>query len=130
MPKIFKCSACKGQHKRPTIVNCPFVNSHETSVNNLNAMNSDDNAILHALEAVSSRLSAIEQRIECTEERLDASAQVGLVQSPGQASTSTKTNSGEPTMNPRHSGALCSSPQRFTVHSTAGGRGTSTAFTN
>ena len=104
MPKNFKCSACKGQHKWPTGVNCPFIVPQETSSVNSSIMNSDeandaradapgpsrDNDILQALEAVSSRLSAIEHRIERTEERLDASpAQVGLSKSPGQASTST-----------------------------------------
>ena len=99
MPKKFKCSACIGQHKQPTGVNCLFVAAQETSPVNSSIMNSDeankaradapgpsrDNDILQALEAVSSRLSAIE-----VEERLDASpAQVGLSKSPGQASMST-----------------------------------------
>ena len=104
MPKNFKCSASKGQHKRPTGVNCPFVPAQETSSANSSIMNSEEandaradtpdlsrnNDILSALEAVSSRFSAIEHRIERTEERLDASpAQVGLPTSPSQASTST-----------------------------------------
>ena len=78
MPKNFKCSACKGQDKRPTRVNCPFVATQETSSVNSSIVNSDegndaradtpglsrDNDILQALEAVNSRLSTIEHRIE------------------------------------------------------------------
>ena len=90
MPKNFKCSA----HLLPAI-NASLMNSDKANDARADAQEgpSRDNDILHALEAVSPRLSAIEQRIEHTEERLDASAQVGLSKSPGQASTSTRNES-------------------------------------
>ena len=84
MPKVFKRSACKGQHQRPTGAKCKYVNSiSETEDLNYSLTNSEpssvradtqsrDNDILTALQAVSPRLSAIEQRIEHTEEKLEA----------------------------------------------------------
>ena len=90
MPKVFKCSAFKGQHQRPTGAKCKYVNSiNETEDLNNSLTNSDsssiradaqsrDNDIINALQAVSLRLSAIEQRIERTEEKLEAApAQTG-----------------------------------------------------
>ena len=73
MPKVFKCSACKGQHQRRTGAKCKFVNFMQESEelnDSLTASESSsvrantqsrDNDILTALQAVSSRLSAIEK---------------------------------------------------------------------
>ena len=90
MPKVFKCSACKGQHQRPTGAKCKFMNfNQEADELNDSFTNSESSSvradaqstntdILNALQAVSSRLSAIEQRIERTEEKLEAApAQTG-----------------------------------------------------
>ena len=68
MPKVFKCSACKGQHQRPTGTKCKYVNSiNETEDLNDSLIDSEsssvradaqsrDNDIINALQAVSSRL--------------------------------------------------------------------------
>ena len=59
MPKVFQCSACQGQHKRPVGVKCPFQNSvsaESTSSCAQSTQNSGDNInsdILNALNAVS-----------------------------------------------------------------------------
>ena len=71
MPKVFKCSACGGQHKRPVGAKCQMqgIESNDATVDaGLDSPDNTTTQILNALSAVSSRLSAIEQRIEKTEE--------------------------------------------------------------
>ena len=76
MPKVFHCSACGGQHKRPVGAKCQNQNNHiaeSTSSDMQSTQSTSDNTnteILNALNAVSYRLSAIEQRIDRTEEQL------------------------------------------------------------
>ena len=73
MPKVFKCSACGGQHARPVGAKCQVVGvkNNDTTVDaGLDSPDDTNTKILNALSAVSSRLTAIEQRIEKTEEQL------------------------------------------------------------
>ena len=76
MPKVFQCSACGGQHKRPVGPKCQHQNndiaeSTSSGVQSTQSTSENTNAeILNALNAVSYRLSAIEQRIDRTEEQL------------------------------------------------------------
>ena len=80
MPKVFKCSACGGQHKRPVGVKCQMQNtaSADSVVDAGLSIPGDTNTqILSALTAVSSRLMAIEQQIESTEEQLQNGSKLG-----------------------------------------------------
>ena len=76
MPKVFQCSACGGQHKRPVGPKCQHQNndiaeSTSSGVQSTQSISENTNAeILNALNAVSYRLSAIKQRIDRTEEQL------------------------------------------------------------
>ena len=73
MPKIFSCSACNGQHKRPVGAKCQ--NKHNdllevstsSTQSNENVTDSLNHEILAALNTVSSRLSTMEQRMDKTE---------------------------------------------------------------
>ena len=79
MPKVFHCSKCDGQHKRPVGVRCQVTQESTSSTSdNFSDQNRDENTnsqILNALNAVSCRLSAIEQRIDRTEEQLQGQVQ-------------------------------------------------------
>ena len=75
MPKVFHCSACNGQHKRPVGSKCQFKGDDASSTSS--AQNSDNlnQEILMALNSVSSRLSSMEQRMDRTDERLQGPCQ-------------------------------------------------------
>ena len=80
MPKVFKCSSCGGQHKRPVGPKCQMqsTENNDTSVDTGLDSPDDTNApILNALTAVSSRLTAIEHRIKRTEEQLQNATKSG-----------------------------------------------------
>ena len=87
MPKVFHCSKCGGQHKRPVGIKCQVMG--KSTLNNLAStsdQNLDENTssqILNAFNAVSFWLARIEQRIDRTEEQLQ-----GQVQSDNQAGSS------------------------------------------
>ena len=72
MPKVFHCSHCGGQHKRPVGSNCQVENTESiestSSGTHSTQTNNDNIKILNTLNAVSYRLAAIEQRIDRTEE--------------------------------------------------------------
>ena len=82
MPKVFYCSACGGQHKRPVGVKCQFQNTESTestsvSTNGTQNVNENTNAeILNALTAVCYILKAIEQRIDRSEKQLQSRPKV------------------------------------------------------
>ena len=74
MPKVFPCSACNGQHKRPVGSKCQFKSTDSLEVSTSitqSGPNSDNQSqeILMALNSVTSRLSSMEQRMDKTEER-------------------------------------------------------------
>ena len=79
MPKVFHCSKCGGQHKRPVGIKCQITGESTPSTSaTVSDQNMDENTssrILNALNAVSYRLSAIEQRIDRTEEQLQGQVQ-------------------------------------------------------
>ena len=73
MLKVFKGSACGGQHTRPVGDKCQAlgVKNNEATVGaGLDSPDDANTKILNALSAVSSRFTSIEQRIEKTEEQL------------------------------------------------------------
>ena len=81
MPKIFKCSTCGSQHKRPVGVKCQMQGLENNDVTVDAGLDSPDDIntqILNALSAVSSRLTSIEQLIEKTEEQLQNSGSDGV----------------------------------------------------
>ena len=61
MPKVFHCSACRGQNK--DIAESKSCGTHSTQSVNENT----NSEILNVLNTVSYRLTAIEQRIDRTE---------------------------------------------------------------
>ena len=80
MPKVFHCSACNGQQKRPVGSKCQFKSNDvlEESTSSTSSVHNSENLnqeILIALNSVSSRLSSIEQRMDRTEERLQGGCQ-------------------------------------------------------
>ena len=75
MPKVFHCSGCGQQHKRPINSKCQqkqdeLLNASSHSVNVGNDQENVNQSIVDALSAVSSRLEAIERRIDKTEEQI------------------------------------------------------------
>ena len=78
MPKVFHCSKCNGQHKRPVGSKCQIMEQSTSSTSATVSEQSKDESsqILNALNAVSCRLSAIEQRIDRTEEQLQVQSAV------------------------------------------------------
>ena len=78
MPKVFHCSKCNGQHKRPVGSKCQIMEQSTSSTSATVSDQSKDESsqILNALNAVSCRLSAIEQRIDRTEEQLQVQSAV------------------------------------------------------
>ena len=78
MPKVFHCSKCNGQHKRPVGSKCQLMEQSTSSTSATVSEQSKDESsqILNALNAVSCRLSAIEQRIDRTEEQLQVQSAV------------------------------------------------------
>ena len=72
MPKVFHCSKCNGQHKRPVGSKCQILeqSTSSTSVTGTDQTRDESAQILSALNAVTCRLSAIEQSIDRTEEQL------------------------------------------------------------
>ena len=78
VPKVFHCSKCNGQHKRPVGTKCQIMEQSTSSTSaTFSDQSKDENSqILNALNAVSSRLSAIEQRIDRTEEQLQVQSAV------------------------------------------------------
>ena len=80
MPKVFHCSACNGQHKRPVDSKCQLksTDSLEKSTSTTQSLQNSDNLsqeILMALNSVSSRLSSMEQKMDRTEEQLQGGCQ-------------------------------------------------------
>ena len=78
MPKVFHCSKCNGQHKRPVGSKCQILeqSTSSTSVTGTDQTRDESAQILSALNAVTCRLSAIEQRIDRTEEQLQVQSAV------------------------------------------------------
>ena len=75
MPKVFSCSACGGQHKRPVGQKCQLgkLDSSTATTSRVEQQGVDEGVnqeITNALSSVSSRLSAIEARIERTEQQI------------------------------------------------------------
>ena len=75
MPKVFSCSACGGQHKRPVGQKCQVgkLDSSSATASGVEQQGVDggvNQEIINALSSVSSRLSAIEARIERTEQQI------------------------------------------------------------
>ena len=81
IPKLFHCSKCGEEHRRPVGNTCQLyvesTSSTSTTVSGQNADDSSNAQILSALNAVSCRLSAIEQRIDRTEEQLQDHVKTG-----------------------------------------------------
>ena len=94
MPKVFHCSACGGQHKRPVGAKCvhqgnDIAESTSSASQSTQGTNENTNTeILNALNAVSYRLSAIEQRIDRTEEQLHSRPSAGAEAVSNEVSTS------------------------------------------
>ena len=83
MPKVFSCSACGGQHKRPVGAKCQFqtqesIDSSTSDVISNQNFDNTNTQIINALNAVSSILTAIEQRIERIEAQLQSTVKPGL----------------------------------------------------
>ena len=78
MPKVFHCSKCNGQHRRPVGSKCQILeqSTSSTSVTGTDQTRDESAQILSALNAVTCRLSAIEQRIDRTEEQLQVQSAV------------------------------------------------------
>ena len=97
MPKVFSCSACGGQHKRPVGQKCQVgkLNSSSATVSGVEQQGVDEGVnqeIINALSSVSSRLSAIEARIERTEQQIQGgqpAAGQGVTSSAGSVLNST-----------------------------------------
>ena len=75
MPKVFSCSACGGQHKRPVGQKCQMgkLDSSTATPSGVEQQGVDEGVnqeIINALSSVSSRLWAIEARIERTEQQI------------------------------------------------------------
>ena len=75
MPKVFHCSGCGQQHKRPINSKCQnkqneLLNASSDSVNVGSDQENVNKSIVDALSAVSCRLEAIERRIDKTEEQI------------------------------------------------------------
>ena len=81
MPKLFYCSKCGEEHRRPVGSKCQLyvesTSSTSTTLRDENVNDSTNLQILSALNAVSCRLSAIEQRIDRTEEQLQGHVKTG-----------------------------------------------------
>ena len=81
MPKLFHCSKCGEEHRRPVGNKCQLnAESNSSTSSTVDSKNVDDNTnsqILSALNAVSCRLSAIDQRIDRTEEQLQGHVKTG-----------------------------------------------------
>ena len=81
MPKLFHCSKCGEEHRRPVGSKCQLyaegTASTSTTFSGPNVDENPNSQILSALNAVSCRLSAIENRIERTEEQLQGCMRSG-----------------------------------------------------
>ena len=92
MPKVFHCSACNGQHKRPVGSKCQFKNNElleESTSNTQSTQNSEslNQEILMALNSVSSRLSSMENRMDRMEEQLQGRLERESTTSSGSAAS-------------------------------------------
>ena len=97
MLKVFHCSGCGQQHKRPINSKCQYKQSELSSTisDNVNMSNDQvkvNQSIADALSAVSSRLEATEKRIDRTEEQIQGKFSGGLanVTSPVASSSHTQ----------------------------------------
>ena len=70
MPKVFQCSSCGGQHKRPVGAKCQYKNNdnaESTLSGTQSTQSTSENTNAEILNALK---TAIEQRIDRTEEQL------------------------------------------------------------
>ena len=92
MPKVFHCSACNGQHKRPVGSKCQFQNNEmlaesTSSIQSTQNSESLNQEILMALNSVSFRLSSMETRMDRTKEQLRGRLEGELMTSSGRAAS-------------------------------------------
>ena len=77
MPKVFSCSGCGGQHKRPVGAKCQVKDTENVLVGRgvtegSGVVEGVNQNIINTLTSVSSRLSPIEVRIDKTEQHIQS----------------------------------------------------------